>query len=71
MSRRPLLIGFSAVVFSAVAGTQAYPAKPITPIVPHPAGGTSDILARTVAAEVSKLLKHRGKAVKASGATAD
>ena len=59
MSRRPLLIGFSAVVFSTIAGAQAYPARPIALIVPHPAGGTSDILARTVAAEVSKLLKQQ------------
>lgn len=35
---------------------QTFPAKPITLVVPHSAGGTSDILARTVAAEAAKTL---------------
>ena len=35
---------------------QDFPTRPITLIVPHSAGGTSDILARTVAAEVAKTL---------------
>jgi tripartite-type tricarboxylate transporter receptor subunit TctC len=38
------------------AMAQTYPAKPITVVVPHSAGGTSDILARTVAAEAAKTL---------------
>jgi len=33
-----------------------FPSKPITLVVPHSAGGTSDILARTVAAEAAKTL---------------
>lgn len=40
------------------AQAQTFPARPITLQVPHSAGGTSDILARTVAAEVGKLLKQ-------------
>jgi len=38
------------------AHAQSFPAKPITLVVPHSAGGTSDILARTVAAEAAKTL---------------
>ena len=38
------------------AHAQTFPTKPITLAVPHSAGGTSDILARTVAAEAAKTL---------------
>ena len=52
----------AALAWLAGAGpavAQEYPSRPITLIVPHPAGGTSDILARTVSAEVSKVLKQQ------------
>src|SRR3546814_8259790 len=35
---------------------QSFPQRTITRIVPHSAGGTSDILARTVASEAAKTL---------------
>lgn len=38
------------------AQAQTFPAKPITLVVPHSAGGTSDILARTVAADAARSL---------------
>ena len=38
------------------ASAQAYPNKPIKMIVPFPAGGTTDILARAVGAELTKAL---------------
>ena len=40
------------------AHAQTFPAKPITLVVPHSAGGTSDILARTVAAEALSRWDH-------------
>src|SRR3954469_23958289 len=39
-----------------VAASQAFPAKPIRLIVPYPAGGTIDIVARSVAEPMSKAL---------------
>lgn len=49
---------FTASTLSIVQA-QDFPAKSITIIVPHSAGGTSDILARTIAAEASKTLKQQ------------
>ena len=48
-------LGLVAGLFAAAGSTalaqdaKSFPSKPITFIVPFPAGGTSDILARTVA----------------------
>ncbi len=39
---------------SSAAALAAYPEQPIRLVVPHPAGGSSDILARTMAAAMSK-----------------
>ena len=46
-----LLIG---IAFSASAGAQAFPSKPIRVVVPFGPGGVADITARAVAPEVSK-----------------
>ncbi|WP_255592439.1 tripartite tricarboxylate transporter substrate binding protein [Bordetella sp. BOR01] len=46
----------ATLVCAAPASAQSFPQRPITLVVPHSAGGTSDILARTVASEVSKSL---------------
>src|SRR5262245_49435239 len=48
-----------ALVFAALAasaGAQTWPAKPIKWIVPFAAGGTADILARTIAEKLSAAL---------------
>lgn len=51
---------FAASVFTSLnAFAQDFPTRTITVIVPHSAGGTSDILARTLAAEASKILKQQ------------
>ena len=49
----------AALFIGSSAQAQEFPAKTITIIVPHSAGGTSDILARTIAAEASKSLKQQ------------
>ena len=41
---------------SAAAGAQEYPTKPITLIVPWPAGGSTDISMRAIADSASKML---------------
>jgi tripartite-type tricarboxylate transporter receptor subunit TctC len=40
--------------FAAPSHAQGYPAKPIRVIVPYPAGGTSDILARSIGQKLSE-----------------
>ena len=46
----------AGVLFSGGAIAQAWPAKPISLVVPFPAGGTTDVLARAVGAALSKSL---------------
>lgn len=41
---------------ATVAWAQAYPAKAITIVVPFPPGGTTDVTARLIGAEMSKTL---------------
>jgi len=42
------------LVVSTASSAQSYPSKPIHIIVPYPAGGTSDILARTIGQRLSE-----------------
>ena len=49
------LAAFGMLV-SAAAGAQEYPTKPITLIVPWPAGGSTDISMRAIAESASKVL---------------
>lgn len=73
------LLGFAGSCFMALAlctsaQAQGYPAKPIKMIVPFPAGGTTDIVARILAQRMSEtmgqavLVDNRGGAGGAIGA---
>ena len=67
-------LSMSAVLASASAQAQAYPSKPIKMIVPFPAGGTTDIVARLVAQRMSEsmgqpvVVENKGGAGGAIGA---
>jgi len=67
-------LSMSAVFASASAQAQVYPNKPIKMIVPFPAGGTTDIVARLVAQRMSEsmgqpvVVENKGGAGGAIGA---
>ena len=49
-----LILGLFAI--AGIASAQTYPERPITLVVPYPAGGGNDVLARLVAERMSKAL---------------
>jgi len=51
-----LIAGFIAAALAAAAGAQGYPERPIRAILGVPAGGTPDVLTRTVTPGMSELL---------------
>jgi tripartite-type tricarboxylate transporter receptor subunit TctC len=55
-SRIAIAIAAAGMLISAAAGAQEYPTKPITLIVPWPAGGSTDISMRAIAESASKVL---------------
>jgi len=44
------------VLFASAAGAQGYPERPIRMIVPYPAGGSTDILARAILQPLTEIL---------------
>jgi tripartite-type tricarboxylate transporter receptor subunit TctC len=53
--RRALLAGAGALLASSATGYgQAYPSKPITLVVPFPAGSTTDLIGRILSDELAK-----------------
>jgi tripartite-type tricarboxylate transporter receptor subunit TctC len=51
-----IVTGLAAALLAAAAGAQGYPARPIRAVLGVPAGGTPDVLARTVTPGMSELL---------------
>ena len=78
MTRRKLLIAAASAPLAALlpARAQAYPSKPIRIIVPFPAGGTTDIVARLVGQRMGEVMgqpiivENRGGAGGSLGADA-
>ena len=50
------LLAVTAILAAAGAAAQSYPAKPVRLVVPFPAGGATDILARTISQRASEKL---------------
>ncbi|MCL5969469.1 MAG: tripartite tricarboxylate transporter substrate binding protein [Betaproteobacteria bacterium] len=57
MTIRKFLFGLVSAI--AASTVMAWPTKPITIVVPFPAGGTSDLLARAVSTHAGESLGHR------------
>ena len=53
-----LLIGLCTFAVPGFAGAQEFPDRPIKLIVPFPAGGPNDIIARTIAQKMADILKQ-------------
>ena len=49
-----LLAGALLIAASAAAQAQAWPERPVRLVVPFPAGGATDLVARVIAQRVSK-----------------
>jgi tripartite-type tricarboxylate transporter receptor subunit TctC len=48
--------GLASISFPSITIAQAYPSKPVRFIMPYPPGGSSEILARPISVELSKIL---------------
>jgi tripartite-type tricarboxylate transporter receptor subunit TctC len=53
-----LATGLSLLLWPALAAAQDFPSKPIRLIVPFPAGGPNDIIARVVGQRISELIRQ-------------
>ncbi len=56
---RQIITGITLALAATIAAAQAYPTKPIRFLVPSPAGGSPDILARIVGARLSEQFKQQ------------
>ena len=53
---RMIVAALAALLVAGPAAAQTYPSRPITVVVPFPAGGPSDVVARIVAEHMGKVL---------------
>jgi tripartite-type tricarboxylate transporter receptor subunit TctC len=67
---RELTIAITLATISGIAGAQAqaYPARPISMVVPFPPGGNTDIMARALQNEISKALSQTVVIINKGGA---
>ena len=56
MFRATFILAAACAVFCAGAYAQAFPSKPIRIVVPYPAGGTTDLMARALQEPMQKTL---------------
>ncbi|MBV9556612.1 MAG: tripartite tricarboxylate transporter substrate binding protein, partial [Pseudolabrys sp.] len=56
LTRRAALAALPSLLAATKAGAQSFPARSITIIVPYPAGGPVDLLARTLARDAGPAL---------------
>jgi len=54
LRRRAILVAFSALLFGGTAIAQDYPSRAVKIVVPFPAGGSNDILARILAQKLGE-----------------
>src|SRR5918995_1471194 len=59
LHRRSILAGLAAVAAPSIARAQAFEGKTVTMIVPFPAGGGTDVVARVLADRLSTATKGR------------
>lgn len=68
LCRRLILTVCAAMLFAGAATAQDYPSRPVKIVVPYPAGGSNDIVARLIAQKLSErsgqnfLVENRGGA---------
>jgi tripartite-type tricarboxylate transporter receptor subunit TctC len=54
ISRRTVLIAGGAAILSGTARAESYPERPVKIVVPYPAGGSNDIIARVLAQKLGE-----------------
>ena len=64
-----ILVALGAILFGGTATAQDYPSRPVKIVVPYPAGGSNDIIARILAQKLNErtgqtfLIENRGRVI--------